>query len=366
MRSVLDDIDVRAIKTGMLFTAENLRAITSTLREHFKSHGRIPLVCDPVCVSTSGHVLLQSDAVDVIIEELLPLSDVVTPNRAEAELLLKERSLPCKIASLDDMLVAARNLLTFGSEAVLLKGGHVPVSADDIGNVQAPDGTTLDIKPAFLLGENTEILQMGKTTGVTDLIVDVLCQRDVKTITLYPRPRLQSKSTHGTGCTLSAALACALGNGSTGEGFFLPATSVGCSFLIFRSGRSNRASDLVYASRYRDRSTNWERIRSFEPPPLSVDARHSAVSMSFSWTTTCSLECSLQADSRTPIPIDTQVYSEHSQPMEGIRPARFRGSTRQGYPRQSTVYPLYQVRARSYLLCVHVDPYLGSGKTIFT
>ncbi|KAG8217117.1 Ribokinase-like protein [Butyriboletus roseoflavus] len=225
LRSVLDDIDVRTIKTGMLFTAENVKAITSTLKEHFKSHGGIPLVCDPVCVSTSGHVLLQPDAVNVIIEELIPLSKVITPNQAEAELLLKERSLPCKIASLDDMLVAAQNLVTFGSEAVLLKGGHVLVSTNDLRNVQVPDGTTLNVRPAFLPRENTEILQKDKTTGVTDLIVDVLCQRDVKTITLYPRPRLQSKSTHGTGCTLSAALACALGNGMTVEEATAQATS---------------------------------------------------------------------------------------------------------------------------------------------
>ncbi|KAG8217137.1 pyridoxamine kinase [Butyriboletus roseoflavus] len=199
LRSVVDDIGVRTIKTGMLFTAENVKAITSTLKEHFKSHGGIPLVCDPVCVSTSGHVLLQSDAVNVIIEELIPPSKVITPNQAEAELLLKERSLPCKIASLDNMLVAAQNLLVFGSEAVLLKGGHVLVSADDFRNVQVPP-------PIYHL-KNTEILQKGKTTGVMDLILDVLCQRDVKTITLYPRPRLQSKS-HGTRYTLCAALPC--------------------------------------------------------------------------------------------------------------------------------------------------------------
>ncbi|KAH0830165.1 Phosphomethylpyrimidine kinase-domain-containing protein [Lanmaoa asiatica] len=225
MRSVLDDIDVRAIKTGMLFTAENTKAITATLREHFRSHGRIPLVCDPVSVSTSGHVLLRSDAIDVIIEELFPLSNVITPNRAEAELILKVRSLPCKIVSLGDMLVAAQNLLTLGSEAVLLKGGHVPVSVDDLRNVQVPDGAILEVKPAFLQEENMEILQKDKTVEITDLVVDVLCQRGVKTITLYPRPRLQSKSTHGTGCTLSAALACALGNGIAVEEATARATS---------------------------------------------------------------------------------------------------------------------------------------------
>ena len=189
----------------------------STLREHFEAHGRIPLVCDPVCISTSGHVLLQPDAVNTLIEELLPLSQVITPNLAEAELLLKARSLPCKITSLGDMLVAAQKLLTFGSEAVLLKGGHVLVSEADVHSLQVPNGATLYAKPAFLLGENMEVIQTGRTG---DLVVDVLCQRGVQTITLYPRPRLESKSTRGTGCTLSAALACALGNGIAGERFF--------------------------------------------------------------------------------------------------------------------------------------------------
>lgn len=223
---MLDDIDVRAIKTGMLFTAETTKAVAATLAKHFDTHGRIPLVCDPVCVSTSGHVLLRSDAVDTIMKELFPLSQVITPNQAEAELLLEqsplcnnERSPGYKITSLGDMLVAARDLLALGSDAVLLKGGHVIVSKDDIRNIRAPEGTTLHVKSAFLLEENTEILQKNAKEVVTDLVVDVLCRGDTKNIayTLYPRPRLQSKSTHGTGCTLSAALTCALGNGIPGE-----------------------------------------------------------------------------------------------------------------------------------------------------
>ena len=222
MQSVLDDIPVRAIKTGMLFSAETTRAVTATLGAHFATHGRIPLVCDPVCVSTSGHVLLQPDAVGVIVRELFPLAQVITPNRAEAELLLRERSMPCRIASLGDMLVAARNLLTFGSDAVLLKGGHMRVSEDDVRGVRVPEGARLHVRRAF--GDNTEVLQRNGPGRVTDLVVDVLCQRGVETITLYPQPRLESKSTHGTGCTLSAALACALGNGIPGERF-LPTAS---------------------------------------------------------------------------------------------------------------------------------------------
>ncbi|KAF8437560.1 Phosphomethylpyrimidine kinase-domain-containing protein [Boletus edulis BED1] len=211
IRSVLDDIDVRTIKTGMLFSAEITQAVASTLREYIDAdvdtRGRVPVVCDPVCVSTSGHVLLQPDAVDMLIQELFPLACVITPNQAEAELLLKHRSLPCP-----------QHLLSLGPAAVFLKGGHVNVSQEEMRELQIPEGITLDIRPAFLLEEHMEILSKhAKMARVADLVVDVLCQRGVKTITLYPRPRLQSNSTHGTGCTLSAALACALGNGTSVE-----------------------------------------------------------------------------------------------------------------------------------------------------
>ncbi|KAG6376499.1 hypothetical protein JVT61DRAFT_2492 [Boletus reticuloceps] len=116
---------------------------------------------------------------------------------AEAELVLRHPLLPFRIASLDDMLVAARHLLILGPDAVLLEGGHVSVSQEEMHRVQIPEGITLDIRPAFLLGEN--LSKHAKTRGV-------------KTITLYP-PCFQSNSTHGTGYTPSAALACALGNG---------------------------------------------------------------------------------------------------------------------------------------------------------
>ncbi|KAF8548366.1 hypothetical protein OG21DRAFT_1516363 [Imleria badia] len=212
MRSVLDDIDVHAIKTGMLFSAETTKAVTKTLRAHFDAHGRVPLVCDPVCVATTSHVLLQSDAVDTLIDELFPLAQVITPNQAEATLLLKARSLPSTIATLDDMFAAAQNLLKFGSDAVLLKGGHVTVSADDFFDTRFPNGTM--VIPTFLFGGHMEILlKNGNLEPVMDFVIDVLCQQGDKPMTLYARPRLQSKSTHGTGCTLSAALACNLGNG---------------------------------------------------------------------------------------------------------------------------------------------------------
>ncbi|KAG0699011.1 Ribokinase-like protein [Suillus ampliporus] len=211
MSSVLDDVDVKAIKTGMLFDTENTKAVAQMLKGHFDAKGHIPLVCDPVCVSTSGHVLLHPDAVDTLIDELFPLSDLITPNKAEAELLLKQRNLPSHIASLEDMINAARRLRTFGSQAVLLKGGHCIVSLEDVANVSSDNAQVIR---DGLLDETSNILRIhgGNEQHVGSLAVDVLCTSDGR-VTIFARTRLESTSTHGTGCTLSAALACQLARG---------------------------------------------------------------------------------------------------------------------------------------------------------
>jgi hydroxymethylpyrimidine/phosphomethylpyrimidine kinase len=122
------------------------------------------LVVDPVMISKSGHHLLQSDAVDALRRELLPLAEVVTPNLPEAGVLL-DRAEPRSIA---EMRTAARDLHKFGSRYVLLKGGHL-------------DGA-----------ESIDILDDG---------VDQIELRS---------PRIATCNTHGTGCTLSAAIAALL------------------------------------------------------------------------------------------------------------------------------------------------------------
>ncbi|KAJ8592664.1 thiamine biosynthesis protein [Rhizopogon salebrosus TDB-379] len=213
MRSVLDDVNVRAIKTGMLFDTENTKAVAQMLKGYFDTKGRIPLICDPVCVSTSGHVLLQPEAVDTVIDELFPLSDLITPNRAEAELLLRQRKLPFQITSLEDSINAARRLRTLGPEAVLLKGGHFPVSLTDIANLSSEDTHVIQDN---LPDENSHILRIhsrNEQENVDSIVVDVLCASDGR-VTLFTRTRLESTSTHGTGCTLSAALACQLARGT--------------------------------------------------------------------------------------------------------------------------------------------------------
>lgn len=207
---MLEDLGIQSIKTGMLFDSNVIRAITDTLRTHFGTN-MPPLVCDPVCVSTSGHTLLQPEAVDDMITELFPLATLITPNKSEAELILSTRNLPSTITNLADMLTASEVLLTLGPKAVLLKGGHVTSSIQDVSElaVKHPD---LTIIRDGLLEENMEILQISEEDLTSrPLVVDVL--RDTENVTLFLRPRIDSTSTHGTGCTLSAAIVCALSRG---------------------------------------------------------------------------------------------------------------------------------------------------------
>lgn len=147
-----------------------------------------------------------------MIKELFPLTTLITPNKSEAELLLSHGDFPSKITKLEDMLVAAKNLLTFGPRAVLLKGGHLIVTADDVRRVSESHALIHVVKDG-MLSENMEILQVAQHE-MTDrqLVVDVLYEHGDKT-TIFTRPRIDSTSTHGTGCTLSAALACELSRG---------------------------------------------------------------------------------------------------------------------------------------------------------
>lgn len=162
LRSVLDDLPVAAAKTGMLFSAELIQTVARELEGK-----TFPLVLDPVCVSKSGHNLLQPEAVETLRLALLPLADVLTPNRPEAELLTGMR-----ITSEDEVSQALARLLDMGPRAVLLKGGHF-------------QGQTL---------------------------VDWLAVPG-REVHRFIHPRLHTSHTHGTGCTLSAAIATGLGQG---------------------------------------------------------------------------------------------------------------------------------------------------------
>lgn len=162
--SVLTDIGTDAAKTGMLFTKE----IVTFVAEKIHMYNVPRLVVDPVMVASSGDLLLKPDAVEAYRRALIPLAFMVTPNRHEAEVLSG-----IKINSTDDMKTAAQIIFDFGCPYVLVKGGHL--------------------------------------THEQGQAVDVLY--DGRDCTLYNAPYVANGNTHGTGCTLSAALATFLAQG---------------------------------------------------------------------------------------------------------------------------------------------------------
>ncbi|TVM18948.1 bifunctional hydroxymethylpyrimidine kinase/phosphomethylpyrimidine kinase [Oceanidesulfovibrio indonesiensis] len=167
LTTVLDGFPVRAAKTGMLFS----QAIINAVAEVLEARKDFPLVVDPVSVSQSGHRLLEESAVHALIRRILPLSDLVTPNRPEAEMLSDMR-----IESEDDVAEAARRILDLGPAAVLLKGGHMDA---------ARHGDTMR-DWLVLPGGDVRVLEHG---------------------------HVATENLHGTGCTLSAAIATFLGAG---------------------------------------------------------------------------------------------------------------------------------------------------------
>lgn len=159
--AIAGDIGVDAMKTGMLFNAAIIEAVVGKIHQYGVSR----VVVDPVMVATSGDLLLREDAIDAVKARLLPLALVVTPNRREAEVLSGLR-----LNTDDDVQEACRRIHRLGPRYVLVKGGHAPGDA-----------------------------------------VDWLF--DGKQITPYRAPRIDTSNTHGTGCTLSAAIAAYLALG---------------------------------------------------------------------------------------------------------------------------------------------------------
>ena len=163
IEAVLDDIGCDAAKTGMLGTAQVVRAVAAQLAAH-----RVPnVVVDPVMVAKSGDRLLAEDARVAVIEHLLPAARVVTPNLPEAEELLG-----APVAS-DAMEDAARALCAMGAGAAVIKGGHL---------AEGPS-------------------------------VDLLYDAETGEVHRYRAPRIDTRNTHGTGCTFSSAIAAFLARG---------------------------------------------------------------------------------------------------------------------------------------------------------
>ena len=151
---VYNDIPPKALKIGMVSNEKIIREIAKTLKKYNPEY----LVVDPVMISKSGYSLLQPDAKKSLIEELIPMAYIITPNVPEAEEITDNT-----IKTLEDMKEVGKKILDLGPKYVLMKGGHL-------------EGDPVDV----LIGENT--------------------------FEIYKAERLDRKNTHGTGCTLSSAI----------------------------------------------------------------------------------------------------------------------------------------------------------------
>lgn len=162
--AVFEDIEISAVKLGMLPSEEIITAVAEKLKQYGASH----IVCDPVLVATSGDALSQNSVIPAYIKHLFPIAEVITPNIPEAEAFTG-----ITIHSFEDIEAAAERLVQMGASGVLLKGGHT-------GGEKSEDYLLENGTPHIITGE-----------------------------------RIQSQNTHGTGCTLSSAVASGLAKGST-------------------------------------------------------------------------------------------------------------------------------------------------------
>ncbi|AFD08810.1 bifunctional hydroxymethylpyrimidine kinase/phosphomethylpyrimidine kinase [Solitalea canadensis] len=163
IKAVIDDLKPQAIKIGMVHSAELAKGIAEILLKE----PSIPVVLDPVMISTSGHKLIEDETVDVLTSHLFPLATVITPNLDEAAVLTG-----VKLDNVDDMQKAAIKLLETGCRSVLVKGGHL------------------------------------KSKVLYDVFVDANGNELV-----FEGEFIQSNNVHGTGCTLSSAIGAYLARG---------------------------------------------------------------------------------------------------------------------------------------------------------
>ena len=163
IEAVFDDIQVDAVKIGMLGNAETTQVVANTL----KKYSPVYIVVDPVMVSKGGHHLLEQSAVEALKQDLLPIASIITPNIPEAEVLIGNT-----VQTEEEMYKACEQIMQMGVKAVLLKGGHL-------------------------------------SGPPNDLFYDGIDFRWLKA------DRIDTKNTHGTGCTLSSAITANLAKGST-------------------------------------------------------------------------------------------------------------------------------------------------------
>jgi hydroxymethylpyrimidine/phosphomethylpyrimidine kinase len=165
IKAILDDIFPDAIKIGMVHTPQLVETIVTTLSQ-YKS---IPIVFDPVMVATSGHRLIEEETIKAITEQLFPIADVITPNMDEASILA---DMP--VETLDDLYIAGNKIKQLGCKSILLKGGHQ------------------------------------ESSSITSLFYD-----EYEKYHAFTTSKFNTHNTHGSGCTLSSAIAAYIAQGKT-------------------------------------------------------------------------------------------------------------------------------------------------------
>ncbi|MGJ1320824.1 bifunctional hydroxymethylpyrimidine kinase/phosphomethylpyrimidine kinase [Sphingobacterium spiritivorum] len=165
IQTILDDIFPKAIKIGMVHTSELVQIITDTLGRYPAT----PVVFDPVMVATSGHKLIEESTIRTLVEQLFPITTVLTPNMDEAAILAE-----MDVKTLDEMYIAGEKILKLGCQSVLLKGGHL------------------------------------QTSMLTSLFFD-----QSGLVQTFEFEKFETNNTHGSGCTLSSAIASYLARGES-------------------------------------------------------------------------------------------------------------------------------------------------------
>ena len=250
LESLTLDIEIDAFKIGMLGN----RAVVQAVSDHFRSlPTRAPIVLDPVMVSTSGSLLLEAAAIETLIHNLLPNCDLLTPNLQEAAVLLRAQELAelkqqisdeelhatpkHKIATISDMLIAAEKIGRMGPRAVLLKGGHSKFDQKHVIDALVTDHGTLepcrtqrehgmeefessDGRVTLLSSAErpwSQVLDSFNARPAAQVVCDILYEpkQSRQHWTILMKPLIECTATHGTGCTLSSAIASYLAAGAS-------------------------------------------------------------------------------------------------------------------------------------------------------
>ena len=221
--AVFADIVPNAVKIGMVATSGVMRTIAQSLRPYVQQH-HIPVVLDPVMVSTSGALLIERDAVAALLETLVPLAQLITPNLHEARVLVDALGADAAASDgvvADDDVVVANDDVVVANDDTCGAGAPVPATIAPAAQTPVPtDETTLASSEhkqeaaALRIARATQTRVLVKGGHAHGHASDVLAYPDGRVV-WFRAQRIDNKNNHGSGCTLSSALACAYAQGKS-------------------------------------------------------------------------------------------------------------------------------------------------------